>query len=143
MPRGRVEVKVNTRGFSPHLEQVRRAAAHGLSDALEDVRDDARLRARDRQRTGEMADSIERTPVVSMASGKGFVGRVYIGVWYGVLQELGTHAHKGRPKSKRTADTRKAKGIVSGVKPGRFLRNALYSANRGGRVTAAIARRVR
>jgi hypothetical protein len=43
-------------------------------------------------------------------------------------QERGTHAHKGRPKRKATADKRRAAGIVSGVKPLRFFRKGLVEA---------------
>lgn len=89
-----------------------------------------------------MLDSIERTPVVSMASGKGIVGYVLVGEWYGVLQELGTHDHKGRPKSEKVATNRRAKGIVSGVKPGRFMRGAVFSARTGNVLVMHLRRRI-
>lgn len=90
-----------------------------------------------------MVESIDRSAVVSMASGKGVVGRVFVGAWWGVFQEAGTHAHKGRPGSERTAQARKSKGVVSGVKPARFLRNAAFSARAGHTIVKHVARRTR
>lgn len=123
-----------SRSFNPFQRSIEVRARRALDKAANVA--EARIREHmTRETPGSPAhgkdrhtkDSIMRVPGVGTTR-RGFVVSIISPQPNALWQERGTHSHKGRPKRKSTADSRRAKGIVSGVKPLRFFRKGLVDA---------------
>lgn len=127
----RIVVEKNFRGFQASIDNAARVALDMAGDVAEVKIREHMTRvtpgapAHDKDR--HTRDSIFRIKGVGRTR-RGWVVSVISPQPNALWQERGTHAHKGRPKRKSTAEKRKAAGIVSGVKPLRFFRKGLAEA---------------
>jgi hypothetical protein len=123
-----------SKSFGPFQKNLEARARRGLDKAANIAEE--RIRMHETRVSGggpahgksrHTRDSIHRVPGVGRTK-RGFVVSIVSPFPNALWQERGTHAHKGRPKTKATREKRAAKGIVSGVKPLRFFRKGLVEA---------------
>jgi hypothetical protein len=128
---GKVSVHVRSH-FAEWGLEAEREIPKAIEAAL-DVAVEAAKSAETAENSGDLNKSIHKLPV--QAHGRGFTGWIGASDWKANWFETGTAAHGGRgagvgvrslTKTGRTR--RKASGLVSGVRPLRFLKRGVWSA---------------